>query len=367
MMQRAWPDVVHALASQSRLLWMLVKDNASVAGFDGQTLTLSFTNDGARNTFASRNGEQALGAAIHQVLGMSVSFDLITGGAPPAAGRGPKGLSRPTPAPQPSQSPSEQSPEHQVPGPQGDVSQSPRDQEEPAWVHEETPEEQPPPPDEPPPEDPHDLPPSAHPAWDGDPSTDPAGTVEDEPDQAQDAEPSAEPDAYRHAATAPKVPVFARPSPAAPAPAPTPAATAQPAAAPSSPQTTDASQHTPPRHAAIRERMARRQPASPGEQPPPPPDPFGTPTPPEDAEQAEVRPEAHPETHPSTHRTSHPTAHTDARPETPPEDPAGEPAEDVPSDDDITVEDSAVFGRKAVERLLDGTLIEERSLSGGPL
>lgn len=363
MMQRAWPDVVHALASQSRLLWMLVKDNASVAGFDGQTLTLSFTNDGARNTFASRNGEQALGAAIHQVLGMSVSFDLITGGAPPAAGRGPKGLSRPTPAPQPSQSPSEQSPEHQVPGPQGDVSQSPRDQEEPAWVHEETPEEQPPPPDEPPPDDPHDLPPSAHPAWDGDPSTDPAGTVEDEPDQAQDAEPSAEPDAYRHAATAPKVPVFARPSPAAPAPA----ATAQPAAAPSSPQTTDASQHTPPRHAAIRERMARRQPASPGEQPPPPPDPFGTPTPPEDAEQAEVRPEAHPETHPSTHRTSHPTAHTDARPETPPEDPAGEPAEDVPSDDDITVEDSAVFGRKAVERLLDGTLIEERSLSGGPL
>ena len=36
--------------------------------------------------------------------------------------------------------------------------------------------------------------------------------------------------------------------------------------------------------------------------------------------------------------------------------------EEVPSDDDIAVEESSVFGRKALERLLGATLIEERRL-----
>lgn len=40
--------------------------------------------------------------------------------------------------------------------------------------------------------------------------------------------------------------------------------------------------------------------------------------------------------------------------------------EDIPSDDDITVEESSVFGRKAIERILDGTLIEERRMGEGP-
>ncbi|MGO1550272.1 MAG: DNA polymerase III subunit gamma and tau, partial [Nesterenkonia sp.] len=46
MMQRAWPDIVDAMKSRSRMLWMLVKGNVSVAGFNGQTLTLAFSNDG---------------------------------------------------------------------------------------------------------------------------------------------------------------------------------------------------------------------------------------------------------------------------------------------------------------------------------
>lgn len=40
---------------------------------------------------------------------------------------------------------------------------------------------------------------------------------------------------------------------------------------------------------------------------------------------------------------------------------------DVPSADDETIEESGVFGRAAVERILGGKLLEERSLDGSPL
>ena len=36
--------------------------------------------------------------------------------------------------------------------------------------------------------------------------------------------------------------------------------------------------------------------------------------------------------------------------------------EDIPSADDETIEESGVFGRAAVERILGGKLLEERSL-----
>jgi DNA polymerase-3 subunit gamma/tau len=41
--------------------------------------------------------------------------------------------------------------------------------------------------------------------------------------------------------------------------------------------------------------------------------------------------------------------------------------EDIPSADDETIEESGVFGRAAVERILGGRLLEERSLDGTPL
>ena len=41
--------------------------------------------------------------------------------------------------------------------------------------------------------------------------------------------------------------------------------------------------------------------------------------------------------------------------------------QDIPSADDETIEDSGVFGRAAIERILGGKLIEERSLDGSPL
>ncbi|MCZ9883491.1 DNA polymerase III subunit gamma and tau [Arthrobacter sp. B2a2-09] len=45
----------------------------------------------------------------------------------------------------------------------------------------------------------------------------------------------------------------------------------------------------------------------------------------------------------------------------------GSVVEDIPSADDETIEESGVFGRAAVERILGGKLLEERSLDGNPL
>ena len=41
--------------------------------------------------------------------------------------------------------------------------------------------------------------------------------------------------------------------------------------------------------------------------------------------------------------------------------------QDIPSADDETIEESGVFGRAAVERILGGKLIEERSADGSPI
>ncbi|MCO1338009.1 hypothetical protein BJH93_03740 [Kocuria polaris] len=42
-------------------------------------------------------------------------------------------------------------------------------------------------------------------------------------------------------------------------------------------------------------------------------------------------------------------------------------ADFVPSDDDIAIEDSTVIGRAAIERILNGRLIDERNNDGTPL
>jgi DNA polymerase-3 subunit gamma/tau len=42
-------------------------------------------------------------------------------------------------------------------------------------------------------------------------------------------------------------------------------------------------------------------------------------------------------------------------------------SDDVPSEDDVTIEESGMAGRKVVERLLGARLVEERMLDGSPL
>ncbi|MDO5635438.1 MAG: DNA polymerase III subunit gamma and tau, partial [Micrococcus sp.] len=102
-MRRAWPEILAALEDSSRLVWMLVKDNASVAGFDGSLLTIGFTQDGPRQSLLSRRGDQVLADAVHTALGIRPELDLILGGdSPKAEGRpdpaAPAGSAPPQPA-----------------------------------------------------------------------------------------------------------------------------------------------------------------------------------------------------------------------------------------------------------------------------
>ena len=302
MMNRAWPDIVEAMKTRSRMLWMLVKGNVSVAGFNGETLTLAFSNDGARSTFANRNGEQALGEAIQEVLGMQVSFELASG--PPPGGAGPpKAEGRaeaPAPAPlDPATAEGADSPPHGAPA------DHPADAADLA-----------------PPEDPEDDPgPWPEDRWD---APAPEGAWQS-PRSSPDPSPS-----LQHAQSEPEptgtpprppIPVFARR-----------ASTASPSAEPAATQPTPP---TPPVHgraAEIRQRLAARSAA------PAPADALGRP-----AQEAGEDP----------YESSPPPDWAET---------AAEAESDIPRDDDADLEGSGVFGRRAIERILGGDLLEERRL-----
>lgn len=99
MIRRAWPDILAALEDASRLVWMLVKDNASVAGYDGSLLTIGFQQDGPRQSLLGRGGDRVLGEAVHQVLGIRPRLDLILGGdAPTGEARAQSGARPASPA-----------------------------------------------------------------------------------------------------------------------------------------------------------------------------------------------------------------------------------------------------------------------------
>lgn len=345
MMRRAWPDIVDSLKSHSRMLWMLVKGNVSVGGFDGQTLSLDFANEGARTTFANRNGEQAMNSALQDVLGMQVRFKLQNGGsAAPGGGGGPKAESRLTPAPAPEQGP----------------------EDAPAWVQEEPPEPYDPGFYEAAPEPPTEAP-APHPAehaaaGDGSMST----PVSPTPHPAWESAPSAEspdsssPVAYKPEETKTPVPAFARRASAGPR---TSAAPAQPDArnspAPSHATGSAAAdtESAPSRATQIRRRISERRggptpvehvqkPPADQSQPAPPPDPSWDSGPPSDYDQTAP---------PSWTQAS-------AAPAGPGTAKSPEP-EDIASDDDVALEHSGVFGRKAFEKHLGATLLEERWLN----
>ena len=352
MMRRAWPDIVDSLKSHSRMLWMLVKGNVSVGGFDGQTLSLDFANEGARTTFANRNGEQAMNSAIQDVLGMQVRFKLQNGGtAAPGGGGGPKAESRLTPAPAPEQGPDDA----------------------PAWVQEEPPEPYDPGFYESAPEPPTETPaphPAEHGATEDENTTSP---VPPTPHPAWESAPSAEspdsnsPVAYKPEETKTPVPAFARRASAGPR---TNAAPAQPDArnspapshAPGSGPAAAGAESAPSRATQIRRRIAERrggptpvehaqEPPADQNQPAPPPDPSWDSGPPSDYDQTAP---------PSWTQT--PAAPAGPGAAKSPESKSPEP-EDIASDDDVALEHSGVFVRKAFEKHLGATLLEERWLN----
>ncbi|MFB9440074.1 DNA polymerase III subunit gamma and tau [Streptomyces showdoensis] len=86
-----WPQILEAVKNRRRFTWILLSQNAQVAGFDGTTLQLGFLNAGARDNFASSGSEDVLKAALSEQFNVNWRIEAIidpSGGAaqPPTGG-----------------------------------------------------------------------------------------------------------------------------------------------------------------------------------------------------------------------------------------------------------------------------------------
>ncbi|MET9547546.1 DNA polymerase III subunit gamma and tau [Streptomyces sp. NPDC006627] len=125
-----WPNILEAVKNRRRFTWILLSQNAQVAGFDGTTLQIGFVNAGARDNFASSGSEDVLRQALSEQFGVQWKVEAIvdpSGGSapPPAAGNfggGAPAAPRPAapqyqPAPPPAATPARQAPPAPAPEP----------------------------------------------------------------------------------------------------------------------------------------------------------------------------------------------------------------------------------------------------------
>ncbi len=87
-----WPQILDAVKNRRRFTWILLSQNAQVAGFDGTTLQLGFLNAGARDNFASSGSEDVLKQALAEQFNVNWKIEAIIdpsgGAAPPPAATG---------------------------------------------------------------------------------------------------------------------------------------------------------------------------------------------------------------------------------------------------------------------------------------
>ncbi|MFF3605375.1 DNA polymerase III subunit gamma and tau [Streptomyces sp. NPDC002463] len=87
-----WPQILDAVKNRRRFTWILLSQNAQVAGFDGTTLQLGFLNAGARDNFASSGSEEVLKQALAEQFNVNWKVEAIIdpsgGSAPPPAATG---------------------------------------------------------------------------------------------------------------------------------------------------------------------------------------------------------------------------------------------------------------------------------------
>ncbi|WP_190264482.1 DNA polymerase III subunit gamma and tau [Glutamicibacter nicotianae] len=433
MFQQAWPTILQQLQGSSRVLHSMVATYGSVAGFDGRTLTLAFSNTGPIVNLRNRPDlMNTLTGVLSQVAGSPIEVVLTEGGSNPNGGGSPKGERRPIPAPTPAPTKFTKAvssagaaaraaarAQAAAPAPQqrpasavqtsAPAAPAPRAHEGYASSYDDVP---------PPAEEPYfDEPP-----FPDDPYYSPAGPVPVAPQvqpQQQSPAPAAQPEpvAPAPATSAPRsfdgppvapkprmtagmaarqaeggVPNIARPvsstplhpdsttdsfenlavdAPEQPAPQTPERSVPEPAPAPAQPQVRPREQEQP-----------RPEPVAPAPSP-------AAPAPAPEAAPRWGAPQPEPEPAPaasapaSTGRMSRyqqlmnqaknaPSAPAPAQSargwgglaSAPDPAPAQEPEEFVPSDDDIEVEDSALIGVPAVERLLGGMVIEQRDVNG---
>ncbi|WP_372698908.1 DNA polymerase III subunit gamma and tau [Arthrobacter sp. JSM 101049] len=99
MFRRAWPEIMDALREEKKFVWLTIQPHASLAGYDGRTLTVAFANPGPMKAFsAKQDNVELLQRSIHKVLGLTPEIVITAGGSAPAGGSGPKAERRPAPA-----------------------------------------------------------------------------------------------------------------------------------------------------------------------------------------------------------------------------------------------------------------------------
>ncbi|MGR6971380.1 DNA polymerase III subunit gamma and tau [Streptomyces cynarae] len=83
-----WPNILEAVKNRRRFTWILLSQNAQVAGFDGTTLQVGFVNAGARDNFLSSGSEDVLRQALGEQFNVQWKIEAIVdpsgGSAPPA-------------------------------------------------------------------------------------------------------------------------------------------------------------------------------------------------------------------------------------------------------------------------------------------
>ncbi len=87
-----WPNILEAVKNRRRFTWILLSQNARVAGFDGTTLQIGFVNAGARDNFAGSGSEDVLRQALAEQFNVhwkiEAIVDLSGGSASPQGGPG---------------------------------------------------------------------------------------------------------------------------------------------------------------------------------------------------------------------------------------------------------------------------------------
>ncbi|GAB3536619.1 DNA polymerase III subunit gamma and tau [Arthrobacter tecti] len=90
MIRRAWPEIMDELASIKRSTWLNVNTDAKPRGFSGNQLTLAFASQGNALGFQRGQHMDNLKQAISKVLGLNCSIEAIHDGAAAAGEPDPK-------------------------------------------------------------------------------------------------------------------------------------------------------------------------------------------------------------------------------------------------------------------------------------
>ncbi|MGX1886579.1 hypothetical protein [Streptomyces sp. NPDC055287] len=83
--EELWPQILQAVKNRRRFTWILLTQNMQVLSYDGVTLTLSATNQGACDNLVGSGSPAVLEEALAEVLNTRPAIQLVVEGQAPFA------------------------------------------------------------------------------------------------------------------------------------------------------------------------------------------------------------------------------------------------------------------------------------------